>query len=581
MNTHAPAHLYRDAVDIVRCDEPAELNAAFGSLEAGLDLGLHAAGFLAFELGFALEPRLAALLPPWRPAPLIWMGLFPPPDRIPPSELDEAFAALGPPQPIEDLTAGHDRAAHVDKTRRVLELIRAGDLYQANLTFQLQFRYGGDPLALYGAMRCRQPVGHGGVVASDEGTVLSVSPELFLESRGRHAMSRPMKGTAARGDTAVLDAAARLELAADAKQRAENLMIVDLIRNDLAKISETGTVRADRLFEIETYPDFHALTSTVEGKLRARLPVRERLAALFPCGSVVGDSESRAMEVMRDLEGEPRAVYTGGIGAIGPNRDMSFNVAIRTAVIDKSGVGCFGVGGGVVADSDADAEYDEALLKGRVLSGLAEDFALIETLRWSAASGFVRLQGHLGRLSTSASTLRFRFDRDAAEQALSGLARGWPTTIGDRRVRLRLSREGTVDMTHGPAPEASPAIARVCIAEGRLDSADPLLRHKTSRREIFERAFDVATRRGCDEALLLNRRGGVADASRHSIFVEVGGQLVTPPIAARALPGVLRDQLLAEGRATEAIVTLEALAAAERWFLGNSLRGLRRATLVS
>ncbi len=575
----AGARLYRGAVEVVRCDDPAGLAEAFARLDAGLGCGLHAAGFLAYELGYLLEPKLAPLLPASRAAPLVWMGLFPPPSRIAPADLDAAFAALAPPPPLAGLGADHDRAAHVAKTRRVLELIRAGDLYQANLTFQLRFRVAGDPLALYAVLRSRQPVAHGGVVAMEQGCVLSVSPELFVEVRGGLATSRPMKGTAARGATPALDDAARAALAADAKQRAENLMIVDLIRNDLARISRPGTVRAGPLFAVETYPTFHALTSTVAGSLASDADLRTRLAALFPCGSVVGAPKIRAAEVIRELEAAPRGVYTGAVGAIEPNGDMAFNVAIRTATVDAGGAGLYGVGGGVVADSDPDAEYDEALLKGRVLSDLAEDYGLIETFRWSPASGFVRLDDHLRRLAASASALGFVFDPATAQAALAGAVAAWSGAGQNRRVRLQLARNGELALTSQPAPAASPAPLRLCIADARLDPGDPFLRHKTTRREAFERAFAFAAEQGCDEALLLNRRGEVADASRHSVFVEHGGGLLTPPLGAGALPGVLRAALLAEGRAVEAVLRPEHLPQA-RWFVGNSLHGLRPAALV-
>jgi para-aminobenzoate synthetase/4-amino-4-deoxychorismate lyase len=577
LDLDAPARLFRDPVDVVRCETAAGVAAAFARIEAGLARGLHAAGFLSYELGYALEPKLATLMPEPRTAPLLWMGLFPPPQLIPATALDAAFAQLGPPLPLADLTPQHDRATHVGKARRVLELIAAGDIYQANLTFPLTFRYDGDPLALYGALRCAQPVRHGGVVAFDEATVLSVSPELFVEVRGGEAVSRPMKGTVSRGADAGTDEIAKRTLAADPKQQAENLMIVDLIRNDLSRISEPGSVRTPHLFTVETYPSFHTLTSTVAGRLRPGVALAERIAALFPCGSIVGAPKVRAAEVIRELEAAPRGVYTGALGAIAPGGDMAFNVAIRTVTLARDGQGTYGVGGGIVADSDPGAEYDEALLKGRVLRDLADDYGLIETLRWSAADGYVRADRHLDRLADSAAALGFAFDRAAAEGELERLARAWSD---DRRVRLELSRGGALAVAHPPAAPAIDRTLRVGIATGRLDAADPFLRHKTTRRSVFERAFAVAAAAGLDEAILLNRRGEVADASRNSVFVEVDGRLLTPPLAAGALPGVFRAALLADCQAVEGAVTPALLASAERWFLGNSLNGLRRAEII-
>jgi para-aminobenzoate synthetase/4-amino-4-deoxychorismate lyase len=576
----APASLYRDPVSIVRCDEPAGIEAALAAVEAGLARGLHAAGFLSYELGYALEPSLARLMPAGRDTPLLWFGLFEAPQTLSAMALDAAFAELGPPAPVTGLVAGHDRDAHTAKVREILRLIRAGDLYQANLTFPMAFRYAGDPLALYGALRSGQPVAHGGVVALGERTILSVSPELFVAVSGGQATARPMKGTVARGADAPADAEAAAQLAADPKQRAENLMIVDLLRNDLSRISAPGSVRTPALFSVETYPTFHALTSTITARLRPGVTLHETLAALFPCGSIVGAPKIRAAEAVRALEDSPRGVYTGAIGAIRPGGDMGFNVAIRTAVITTAGEGRYGVGGGIVADSDPDAEYDEALLKARVLSELAADFGLIETFRWSAARGFVRLEAHLGRLSDSAGRLGFAWNRSVAERELARLAEAWAQDGEDQRVRLLLARDGAVSVTHQAIGPPSAETLQVGLAADRLDPGDPFLRHKTTRRDTHERAFARASARGLDEAILLNRDGALADASRNSLFVEIGGQLVTPPVSAGALPGILRAELIAGGKAVEGTVTLDDLRRAKTWFLGNSLHGLRRAIFI-
>jgi para-aminobenzoate synthetase/4-amino-4-deoxychorismate lyase len=574
----ASARLFTQPLEIVRCDAPDAVDAALARLEAGLARGLHAAGMLAYELGHVLELRLAGRPPKAARGPLMLFGLFAAPRVLSGRELDAVFGALAPPPPIRDLTPGHDARTHVAKVKRVLDLIAAGDAYQVNLTFPMRFRQDGDPLALYAALRARQPVAHGGVVALDATTVLSVSPELFVDIRDGRATTRPMKGTAARSADPVEDAAHRRALLANPKQRAENLMIVDLLRNDLARIAEPGSVRTPELFTVETYPSFHTLTSTVTARLRPGLSLREQLAALFPCGSIVGAPKIRAAEIIADLETEARGVYTGAIGALAPDGDMAFNVAIRTTVIEADGQGVYGVGGGVVADSDPQAEYEEALLKARVLSGLAEDFGLIETFRWSADEGFPRLTAHLDRLETSARTLGFGFERGAAEALVAAAARSW--TDGDRRVRLLLARSGELSLGDMPAGATSPEPLKLHVAAEPLDPGDPFLRHKTTRREAHERAFVAAAALGLDEAVLLNRYGEVADASRNSVFLEVEGRLVTPPVSAGALPGVLRAALIADGRAVEGRLWPDDLRQAGGLFVGNSLHGLRNARLA-
>lgn len=574
------ARLFCHPAEVVCCRSPDKIDEAFGRLESGLADGFHAAGFFAYELGYALEDKLAPRMPAQRSAPLFWFGLFPSPRNVTADALDAAFAALGPPPPITELVPLHGRAEHVEKVGRILELIRAGDIYQANLTFPMLFRYAGDPLALYGALRTRQPVAHGGVVALKEETILSVSPELFVKVSDGQATVRPMKGTMARLSDPTADAVARAALVADPKQRAENLMIVDLLRNDLARISVVGSVRTPALFTVESYPSFHAMTSTVTATLRSGLGLRQQFAALFPCGSVVGAPKIRAAEVIRDLEAKPRGVYTGAIGAVSPAGDMNFNVAIRTAVISAQGEGYYGVGGGIVADSDPDGEYDEALLKARVLSDLATEYGLIETLRWSLAQGYQRLDRHLDRLTASASVLNFSFDRPGAEAKLSSAAKAWSHEADDRRVRLLLSRNGNLTIADEPLAQRPTQCLKLCVAHDRLDPGDPFLRHKTTRRAAFDHAFAQAVTANLDEALLLNRLDKVADASRNSIFAEIGGRLVTPRLADGALPGVLRAALIDEGRAVEGELTLSSLERAERWFVGNSLYGLRLARLA-
>lgn len=573
----ASAKLFSQPLEIVRCDAADGVDGALERLEAGLARGLHAAGLFAYELGHVLEPRLTVRAPKARHGPLLLFGLFAPPRVLAGEDLDAMFGALAPPPPVRDLTPGHDAATHVAKVERVLRLIAAGDAYQVNLTFPMRFRYEGDPLALYAALRTRQPVAHGGIVALDGTTVLSVSPELFVDIRDGQATTRPMKGTAARVADPVEDAANRRALLADPKQRAENLMIVDLLRNDLARIAEPGSVRTPALFALESYPTFHTLTSTVTARLRPDLTLRERLAALFPCGSIVGAPKIRAGEIIDDLEDQARGVYTGAIGAMAPNGDLTFNVAIRTAAIEVDGRGAYGVGGGVVADSDPQAEYDEALLKARVLSGLAEDFGLIETFRWSAAEGYPRLMAHLDRLETSAWSLGFGFERAAAEALLAEAARNWAGD--DRRVRLLLARSGELTLSDTPALTAPTEPLKLQVAGEMLDPGDPFLRHKTTQRALHEQAFACAAALGLDEAVLLNRRGEVADASRNSIFLEVEDRLVTPPLSAGALPGVLRATLIAEGRALEGRLSPDDLNSAGRLFVGNSLHGLRRARI--
>ncbi|WEK48746.1 MAG: aminodeoxychorismate synthase component I [Candidatus Kaistia colombiensis] len=576
----AGATLYVDPVEIVRCDDADAVQDALARIEAGLARGLHAAGFLGYELGYALQERLVAALPAGRELPLIWFGLFREGLRLEAAELDAVFGALAPPPPVVDVLPRLDAAGHASKVARVLDYLAAGDAYQVNLTFPIDFRHDGDPLALYAALRANQPVAHGGIVAFDGTTILSVSPELFLDVSAGQATTRPMKGTVPRHSEPDADQAAMRELREDPKQRAENLMIVDLLRNDLGRISELGSVRVPRLFDVETYATFHALTSTVTSRLSPGTSLDERLRAVFPCGSITGAPKLRAMEIIRELETAPREIYTGSLGTIAPNGDLRFNVAIRTATLLADGRGRYDVGSGVVADSQAEAEYAECLLKARVLTDLAEDYGLIETLRGSAETGLARLELHLDRLAASAAALGFRFDRGQAEARLKALTATF-SREQDRRVRLELRRDGTLDIAAPALPPEPDRPVVTIIASARADAGDPFLRHKTTRRRLHETAFAEAAALGADEAILVNRSGFVTEATRSNIFVErEDGLLLTPPIADGLLPGILRRSLLESGRAIEHRLTPADLADAPRWHLGNSLRSLRPARIA-
>ncbi len=572
-----PAFLYAKPRRVVRADRPEEVEPALAALDAARAEGLHAAGFLSYELGHVLEPTLLPSLASDRRLPLLWFGLFDAPERLDATALDEAFAKRGPPAPLADLALGVDRDTHIARVGAVLEHVAAGDCWQINLTLPIDFRFAGDPLALHAALRAAQPVAHGAVVAFDEATLLSVSPELFVSIADGIATTRPMKGTVARGATPEEDATARAGLAADPKQRAENLMIVDLMRNDIGRIAEIGSVAVPDLFRVETYPTLHTMTSTVTARLSPGTGTADVIRAIFPCGSITGAPKIKAMEVIAALEGTARDVYTGAIGVFRPDGSVDLNVAIRTAAIMADGRGRWGTGGGIVADSIAASEWDEAFLKARVLTDLAADWGLIETLRFARGEGFVRLRLHLDRLAASASALGFAFDRARLEADLAALAAGIAHDA-PRRVRIELARDGKTTLA-APVLAADPdRPLRLGLAAEPVDAGDPFLAHKTTKRARWDAAARDAARLGFDDMVFVNRDGFLTETTRANIFVERDGRLLTPAARHGLLPGVLRAELLATGRAIEADLRIEDLDGA-RWFVGNSLRGLKEATL--
>lgn len=574
-----PSLLFSNPRGIVTTGDPAGVSGALRELEEGLACGLHAAGFFSYELGYVFEPRLAGLMPQKRDVPLLWFGLYDAPRQMSEADVDHWLAThtrSGSYQ-FTDVTRAWDRDAYVRRFEAVQEKIRAGDIYQLNLTFKARFKLSGSPLTFYRDLRQRQRVSYGGIVDTGYLTVLSASPELFIEQDGREITTRPMKGTSSRAGTPEADAEARRILATDIKQRAENLMIVDLMRNDLGRMAETGSVSVTDLFTVETFRTLHQMTSGVKATLQDGVGLAELWQAIFPPGSVIGAPKIRAMELIADYETEPRGVYCGAIGHFTPQGQALFNVAIRSPVIFRDGRGEMGIGSGVVYDSAGEKEYAECLLKMKFLTDPPRSFELIETLLYEPGEGFWLLDRHMQRLCASAKYFNFAFDQRRVSAGLENGIRGRET---DRmRVRLLLSENGDVSVT--PAvigPKDPQAIMRYVVSPTRLDSHDAFLFHKTTRREVYDGEWaHYHDTLGSDEVLYLNERGEVAEGSRTNIFVERDGALLTPALSGGLLPGVLRAELLASGRVREAVLVLEDLNTSDAVYLGNSVRGLVRA----
>jgi para-aminobenzoate synthetase/4-amino-4-deoxychorismate lyase len=538
---------------IIRADTAAQVPAALAAIETALRQGRYVVGWLGYELGYALEPRLAGF--PAAP-PLLQLGVFHAPGEEALPVTGRAYA--GPLQPE------WDQAAYASRFARVKDYIAAGDIYQANLSFRARFSFLGEPRALYEQLRGQSGAAHCAYVdtnAEEEGShILSLSPELFFDlSADGRITARPMKGTYPRnGD----DAMERAALAASAKDRAENLMIVDLIRNDLSRIAEKGSVEVHDLFKVETYPTLHTMVSTVTARKRQDAGIADILRALFPCGSITGAPKIRAMEILRELETSARGAYCGAVGYFAPDGSARFNVAIRTLTVwDDHGV--LGIGGGVVQDSRMESEYAECLLKARFFEGARKPLELIETLRWQ--DGFIRLASHLARMRQSAGALGMRFDDVAARKTLANAVAG---KAGPQRVRLTLDEQGIHDAMAHILPD-TPAHWTYAISPERVDSNDMLLRHKTVWRELYE---SEVKRLGTDEVIFRNERGELTEGARSNIFIARDGILLTPPLSAGLLNGCLRAELIAKGEAREAVLTPEDLAG--EIYFGNSLRGL-------
>jgi len=550
---------YADPIAVLEAHALDEVRTVLARADEALEAGYSVAGYLTYEAGLAFEPPArsdgygCAQPPAW--LPLVALGIFDGYGK-PPNETRETHARLGP------LVAQTSQDAYEEALRTIARGIREGDVYQVNHTVPFAFAYDGDPWALFCALRGRAAVAHAAFVRHGERAFASLSPELFLAFDGERVRTKPMKGTGTD----------ERDLGSE-KNRAEHVMIVDLLRNDLHKICRSVAVRA--LFEREHYPTFTAMTSTIEGNLGRPAHLAEVFASTFPGGSITGAPKRSAMGFVAACERAPRGIAMGTIGYCDPQRRGAWNVAIRTLSLDTaSGRGEVRVGGGIVADSDAGSEWAEILVKRRVFDAQAERVSLIETMRLEAGGTIVRRLRHLARLEASAFALGLPFDAALAEARLNAVAARTRKT--GALLRLTLDPRGAIELVERELP-ALAAPARICIAPQRIRSSDPAVRFKTSRRATYEAALSFARAAGCAEALLLNERGSLADGTRTTVFVQLAGvydgPLATPPLADGALAGVLRAELLESGRAVERSLVPADLDGAAI-LLGNSARGL-------
>ena len=583
----ADALLFENPRAIFVAHRPDEVEAVLAEADsARREHGGTLAGYIAYEAGLALEPRLRVLANARSGGmgPLVWLGLF---------DDSTTIAAADMPQWLAGRIAGEGHVGPLDPQlspggyatafAQLQEAIRAGDIYQANLTFPLAGGFSGDPLGLYAALRPAARAGYGGVIFDGSHWLLSLSPELFVSLKGQEAKAKPMKGTRPRSADAEQDAALASELAHSVKDQAENLMIVDLMRNDLSRVAEAGSVRVDDPFAIESYPTVHQMVSVVRAQLRDGQGAPDLVRALFPCGSITGAPKIRAMELIDAVERDPRGPYCGAIGRIDANGDAAFNVAIRTLRLTEiengRGKAVLGVGGAIVADSDARTEWREALLKGAFARASGPDLAapsfdLIETMRFTPEDGIALLESHLSRMKASAAELGFAFDRHATRNQLHALCFMLETPS---RIRLLASRKGAIAVEAQPLPTPWPDPARCVILPLPVDQGDWRLRHKTSDRGFYDDARAVAQDHGADEALFIRDDGLLTEGSVSNIFVERDGVLLTPPAALGLLPGIYRQSLIESGRAREAELSVADLE--NGFFIGNALRMLCPAVL--
>ena len=530
---------------------------------------LYAAGFIAYEAAAAFDDVL--LTRSSEGFPLLCLGLFRAPEVLEDIEdTPNAHYKIGP------LTPSISRNEYVSAIAKIKALIAEGATYQVNYTYRLNADFAGDAWAFFHALVKDQKTEHAVFVEVDDFAICSASPELFFSLNDGTITSRPMKGTARRGRTFSEDLQRAEALRKSEKDCSENIMIVDMIRNDIGRIAEPGSIKTISVFDVEKYPTVWQLTSTVTGRTDA--PVSAILKALFPCASITGAPKTKTMELIAGLEHRPRRIYTGTIGFLTPQGEASFNVAIRTALIDqKSGKLEYGVGGGIVWDSDAKSEYEETLLKARVLTRPRPDFQLLETMLWEPGSGVYLLDSHFQRLGKSAAYFDIPLDVPAVQGKLDQTLQNIVQV--PHRIRLLLSRDGGFEIQSSQILQLPDECITVALGKKPVNSQDVFLFHKTTHRFVYDQA--KADFPNCDEVILWNERGEVTEGCIANVVIRKDRKLITPPVECGLLEGVFRGQLLANSTIEERVILVDDLKAADDIFLVNSVRKWQKALLLN
>ncbi|MFC7319538.1 aminodeoxychorismate synthase component I [Halobacillus campisalis] len=540
-----------------------EVKAAFRKIERELSIGNYVAGYVSYEAAPAFDG--ASRVKSGTKWPLLWFGVFK-------SPLCEELVHENKPYQVSEWNMDGDFDNYSDGLRKIKAAIKKGDTYQVNYTTRLNASFHGDDFAFYKQLVNNQRSRYSAYMNMGEGRrVLSASPELFFRKQEAKLKTKPMKGTARRGVTLETDREQVRTLKESEKERAENLMIVDLLRNDLGKLAVSGTVRTSSLFEVETYPTVHQMTSTIEAEVNRELSFYEIFRALFPCGSITGAPKIRTMDYIADLEASPREIYCGAIGYITPSRDAVFNVPIRTVMLDENQA-VYGTGGGVTWDSTPIGEYEEMQTKAQLLTEKRPEFKLLESLKLENGR-IPLLENHLNRLEDSASYFNFIFDKNEVITQLNDLVS--KHNDGEYKVRLLLSEHGVAELE---AIEINEEINEVtcCLAEEPVDERNPFLYHKTTHRSVY----DIHKREGAFAALLWNTREELTEFTMANLVVKHQGDFFTPPVQSGLLAGTFREELLKNDRVKEKVLHVKELSSFEEVWMVNGVRGWVKVQLL-
>ncbi len=588
--------LFNEPQEILTCTRDEDPERFLQQASEKLSRGYYLAGWVGYEFGYMLEPVLAGQVEKTA-EPVAQLGVFEKPyvfDHLtgtfdesgawPETDKSEYTGSFE----VRDIALNMERDEYCRAIQTIKHYIESGDTYQVNFTLKLFFELCGSTISFYQALRRSQHVGYGAFMRFADSEILSFSPELFFRKSNDLITVRPMKGTIRRGRTLAEDRELCSFLKHDIKNRSENVMIVDLLRNDIGRLCKAGQVRVKSLFDVESFETLHQMTSTVQGRLKPDCNLVDIFRALFPCGSVTGAPKIRTMEIIRQLEKEARGVYTGAIGYITPAGEAAFNVPIRSVVV-RSGKGEMGIGSGIIYDSEPQKEWEECLLKGEFLTSPRPECRLIETMLWTQTDGFWLLDLHLDRLIESAQYFNFPVCRDEVAALLHKETERWKQEQAPgKRVRLTLASDGGIEIEAvtivkpglqlsfdraGGNPDK--AIPKVLLAEQNTDSTSPYLYHKTTHRQLYDRARERAVEQGFLDVLFCNERGEVTEGAISNIFIRKGNKIFTPPVQCGLLPGVFRRWVVeANPEVREKVLFPWQIRDADAVYIGNSVRGI-------
>ncbi|MCX6344268.1 MAG: aminodeoxychorismate synthase component I [Armatimonadetes bacterium] len=552
---------------IVACT-PDELQNALHEIVKFQAKGLYCAGYISYDAGLGLDKPMRSRFEP--NVPLLYMGVYDKAAKL--DRADARFDLWDSPSAVRNSHLNVTEDEYLRSVERIKEYISAGDVYQVNYTCKLLFENTGAAAGLFARLREAHPVCCSSFINTGDFQVISLSPELFLRKTGSEILTRPMKGTSIRGRSSVEDNCVAASLSLDEKNCAENLMIVDLMRNDIGRVCEYGSVHVPRLFHIERYRTVFQMTSDVSGTIRDGISLPDIMNAAFPPGSVTGAPKLRAVEIIDELESDSRGVYCGCVGMFCPDGDFLLNVAIRTIV--QRGNACeLGIGSGIVADSDPHLELEETLLKSSFLYSEPYSFDLLETLLYDGQTGFDHCEAHIQRMRDSAGYFGYRFDEAAMHKALGEAAEAMNGSLGAFRVRLLSSEHGEARAEWTQIGDSPNTPIRLLISERIIDPQDRFLYHKTTNREAYDNELAAAREIGFFDTLYFNNRGEITECSITNICVKLDGCWYTPPVDCGLLPGIWRQALISSGDVSERILTLDDIISAEAVMIGNSVRG--------